>query len=165
MSGVARQRVTFLCFAKEKSPKEKSPKERRPCCLRPFAALRATCGARSIRGHVQTRLRLKQARALIRLALRFSAHTEGAFAVGFGAELPRIRPRPRLRPHSQVARRAPDCGSPFFCLLFFGEAKKREALSGASRQSPQGKAGQPKAPSPAPRSHKYRYKFRSCYRI
>ena len=35
-------RGTFLCFAKETYPKE-----RRPCSLRPFASLRATCGARS----------------------------------------------------------------------------------------------------------------------
>src|SRR6478752_7451484 len=34
-------RLPFLCFAKEKEAKE-----RRPCCGRPFAALRATCGAR-----------------------------------------------------------------------------------------------------------------------
>jgi hypothetical protein len=40
------------------------------------------CGARSSRGLVQTRLRLKQARALIRLTLRSSAHTEG----GWGGE-------------------------------------------------------------------------------
>ena len=34
-------RVTFFCFAKRKSPKK-----RRPYTLRPFAPLRATCGAR-----------------------------------------------------------------------------------------------------------------------
>ena len=43
----------------------------------------------------------------------------------------RVCADPRFWPQSQVARRAPDCGSPFFCLLFFGEAKKSEALSGA----------------------------------
>ena len=61
-----------FCFAKEKYPKE-----RRPCCLRPFAALRAPCGARSSRGLARTRLRLRQSRALIRLDFRSSAHTEG----------------------------------------------------------------------------------------
>jgi hypothetical protein len=51
MSGCAPDSaVTFLCFAKEKSPKE-----RRPCCLRPSAALRATCGARDRRGLARTR--------------------------------------------------------------------------------------------------------------
>ena len=43
--GVARQQVTFFCFAKRKSPKK-----RRPYWLRPFASLRATCGARFRRG-------------------------------------------------------------------------------------------------------------------
>ena len=47
-----------------------------PASLR-CAALRATCGARPSRGLVQTRLRLKQARALIRLALCSSAHSQG----------------------------------------------------------------------------------------
>ena len=33
-------------------------------------------------------------------------------------------------------RRDPDCGSPFFCLLFFGEAKKSESPPGDSRPAP-----------------------------
>ena len=37
----------------------------------------ATCGAHFKRGHAQTRLRLKQVRALIRLKLRSSAQTQG----------------------------------------------------------------------------------------
>ena len=40
----------FLCFAKETYPKE-----RRPYTLRPFASLRATCGARVQRGLARTR--------------------------------------------------------------------------------------------------------------
>jgi len=43
-------RVTFFCFAKRKSPKK-----RRPYSLRPFASLRATCGARVQRGLARTR--------------------------------------------------------------------------------------------------------------
>jgi hypothetical protein len=42
--------------------------------LGPFASLRAPCGAQSKRGLVQTRLRLRQARSLIRSLLRSSAH-------------------------------------------------------------------------------------------
>ena len=76
----------------------------------------------------------------------------------------RVCADPRFESQAQVARRAPDCGSPFgvritsrcevselplrdLCLLSFGEAKESEALSGASRQSPQGKASELKAPN------------------
>jgi hypothetical protein len=41
--------VTFSCLAKRKSPKRK-----RPYTLRPFASLRATCGARFWRGLAKT---------------------------------------------------------------------------------------------------------------
>jgi hypothetical protein len=80
-------RGTFLCFAKEKYPKE-----RRPHCLRPCAALRATCGALG-RGVPQNSLRAKALRsdncgksvdeACVPMAhrpphpLRSSAHAEG----------------------------------------------------------------------------------------
>jgi hypothetical protein len=33
--------------------------------------------------------------------------------------------------HPEAQRRGPDVGSPFFCLLFFGEAKKSKAAAGA----------------------------------
>ena len=67
-------RGTFLCLAKEKSPKE-----RRPGWLRPFASLRATCGARVQRGLAQTRAlqALKQSQALFRWPLRSSAQPDG----------------------------------------------------------------------------------------
>jgi hypothetical protein len=60
-------RLTFFCFAK-KSKQKKATRS-----LGPYASLRATCGARLRRGLAQTRLRLKQARSLIRLRLRSSA--------------------------------------------------------------------------------------------
>ena len=49
--------------------------------LRPFASLRAACGARSSRGQKQL-ASLKQVFALIRLALRSSAHPQGAIGSG-----------------------------------------------------------------------------------
>ena len=65
-------RGPFLCLAKEKIPKE-----RRPDCLRPFALLRATCGARVQRGLARTRLRLRQSQALVRWPLCSSAQPDG----------------------------------------------------------------------------------------
>src|SRR6187549_2705201 len=70
-------RLTFFA-----SPKKVS-KKRRPWLLRPFASLRATCGARSSRGQKQL-ASLKQVFALIRLALRSSAHPQGAIGIGSG---------------------------------------------------------------------------------
>src|SRR5215210_8125777 len=58
-------RVTFFV-----SPK-KVTKERRPHCARPFASLRATCGARFSRGPRKL-ASLKQRAALIREKLRSS---------------------------------------------------------------------------------------------
>ena len=69
-------RLTFFA-----SPKKVS-KKRRPWLLRPYASLRATCGAQFSRGPAQTRLRLKQVPALIRLNLRSSAHPQGAIGSG-----------------------------------------------------------------------------------
>ena len=43
----------------------------------------------------------------------------------------------------EAKRRDPDCGSPFFCLLFFGEAKKSELPPGNPRHSLQGRPIQP----------------------
>jgi len=43
----------------------------------------------------------------------------------------RVCADPRFSGAAQVARRAPDCGSPFFCLGFFGEAKKSKSPAGA----------------------------------
>src|SRR6186713_812445 len=68
-------RLTFFA-----SPKKVS-KKRRPWLLRPSASLRATCGARSRRGQKQL-ASLKQVFALIRLALRSSAHPQGAIGSG-----------------------------------------------------------------------------------
>ena len=171
VSGVARQRVTFFCFAKRKSPKK-----RRPCCLRPFAALRATCGARSRRGPARTRFaqtiavpdpsgpvllgayrrdfrsrdRVQQFPVPVPESPVLAGPVNG---VKSGIRAARCSSRrrvcadPRFWLQSQVARRAPDCGSPFFCLLFFGEAKKSEALSGApDTPTPQGNQNPPKYP-------------------
>ena len=54
----------------------KVSKERRPCCPRPYASLRAPCGARFRRGPRKL-ASLKQRAALIRLEFRSSALTEG----------------------------------------------------------------------------------------
>src|SRR6187399_1583161 len=70
-------RLTFFA-----SPKKVS-KKRRPWLLRPSASLRAACGARSSRGQKQL-ASLKQVFALIRLALRSSAHPQGAIGSGNG---------------------------------------------------------------------------------
>ena len=67
MAGIAWHATHFFCFAK-KSKQKKATRS-----LGPYASLRATCGARLRRGLAQTRLRLKQARSLIRLRLRSSA--------------------------------------------------------------------------------------------
>ena len=61
-------RPTILLLRQKKVGKEKATRSPGPC-----ASLRAPCGARFKRGHAQTRLRLKQVRALIRSKLRSSA--------------------------------------------------------------------------------------------
>jgi hypothetical protein len=102
---------------------------------------------------------LRQARSLIRLALRSSAHTEGLWG---GTNAPRIcfrqsrpgwaeeRSRGRIKildvrrrrsrlvskisgpcEHRKEPRSGSDCGSPFFSLGFFGEAKKSNSPAGA----------------------------------
>src|SRR3982750_1398543 len=81
--GVARRLLTFLLLRQKKSKQKK----RRPWCLRPFASLRAACGARSRRGQKQLAT-LKQVFALIRLALRSSAHTQG---LGIEMQIPNSR--------------------------------------------------------------------------
>ena len=74
-------RGTFLCFAKETYPKE-----RRPCSLRPFASLRATCGARSW-GAPWNSLRAG--------ALRSNNHGESDHEAGVSCGTP-ATPRPAL---------------------------------------------------------------------
>ena len=72
----------LLFFASPKKPKEKKGD---PGAFVPFASLRGNLGARSSRGPARTRLRLRQSRALIRLALRSSAHSQGVRSeFGFG---------------------------------------------------------------------------------
>ena len=66
-----RRATHFLLLRQEKVSKEKATRSLGPC-----ASLRAPCGARFERGHAQTRLRLKQVRALIRSKLRSSAQPE-----------------------------------------------------------------------------------------
>ena len=81
--GIARRQLTFLLLRQKQSKQKK----RRPCCLRPYASLRATCGARSSRGLAKlATLRFAQTtRSLIRLDLRSSAHPQG---VGAGRRNP-----------------------------------------------------------------------------
>jgi len=100
--GVARRQVTFFCFAKRKSPKK-----RRPCCLRPCASLRAPCGAQSSRGPRKL-ASLKQRAALIRLAFRSSAQTEG---VGSGKNQYQQPATQQPNTQSAQARSAPDSDS------------------------------------------------------
>ena len=87
------------------SPKKSNPKKGDPTVCVP--SLR--CGQPAVLGPAGVPLELaslRQSRALIRLALRSSAHTEGTFAVGFrlgfgfgvtdsGSESPRSRSRSR----------------------------------------------------------------------
>src|SRR6478752_493472 len=108
--GVARQLLTFsetrkagfLLFAKRRATRagfahfaqrsyantKSKQKKRRPWLLRPFASLRATCGARSSRGQKQL-ASLKQVFALIRLDLRSSAHPQGAIGNRSGDQIPK----------------------------------------------------------------------------
>ena len=91
-------RGTFLCLAKEKYPKE-----RRPDCLRPFASLRATCGARVQRGLAQTRLRFRQSQALVRWPLRSSAQPDG------WVEKPNSQTAKQPQAPSPISRPPPRC--------------------------------------------------------
>ena len=58
----------FLLLRQKESKQRKGDPQSGPC-----ASLRVPCGAQTQWGHVQTRLRLKQARALIHWVLRSSA--------------------------------------------------------------------------------------------
>ena len=78
------RRATYLFLLRQNKVSQKKA-TLVPASLR-FAPLRATCGAQPSRGLVQTRLRLKQARALIRLGFRSSAHSQGFWSRG-GANL------------------------------------------------------------------------------
>ena len=65
----------FLLLRQKKSKQKK----RRPWCLRPFASLRATCGARFRRGLAKLAPfhSAQTTRSLVRLNLRSSAHAQG----------------------------------------------------------------------------------------
>ena len=104
--GVARRLLTFLLLRQKKSKQKK----RRPWLLRPFASLRATCGARSRRGLAKlATLRFAQTtRSLIRLALRSSAHPQG---VGTGIPNSR-RQKPEYINPQGLAKASP-------CLSWF----------------------------------------------
>ncbi len=78
----------FLLLRQKKVSKEKASRMRRPC-----AALRARCVARSGRGLARTRLRLKQSRALIRPALRYSPTHNGVGGSAARPALPGIAAR------------------------------------------------------------------------
>ncbi len=119
-------RVTFFCVAKIKSPKK-----RRPHCLRPFASLRATCGARG-RGASQNSLRcfaapfkqLRRANPRSLCVLRHTGHPAHCaprrIQRGWGANSPSGRrcARPslrsawRLRPRDGAERSNGPCGCP-----------------------------------------------------
>ena len=77
--------------------------------LRPFALLRATCGARVQRGLAQTRLRLRQSQALVRWLLRSSAQTDGWWKPG--SPNPETRNQNSQPPNSPAAsQRGPQLG-------------------------------------------------------
>ena len=81
--GVARRLLTFLLLRQKQSKQKK----RRPCCLRPFAALRATCGAQQKRGHVQTRLAPQTSTCPDPLLLALLGAYRRAWAAGSDAAL------------------------------------------------------------------------------
>jgi hypothetical protein len=91
----------FLLLRQKKVSKEKASRMRRPCAL-----LRARCVARSGRGLARTRLRLKQSRALIRPALRYSPTHSG---VGGSAARPAL---PGIAAHRCGGAPAVQCGAP-----------------------------------------------------
>ena len=73
------RQATYISLSRQRNlGKRKATRSLGPC-----ASLRAPSGAQSKRGLVQTRLRLRQARALIRLLLRSSAQPG---RVGFGVK-------------------------------------------------------------------------------
>ena len=85
------------------SPKKSNQKKGDPQSASPALRYGAPCGAQSSRGLVQTRLRLRQARALIRLALRSSAQPEGVRELNSQYRTPQVRAKrvlvPRVRIH------------------------------------------------------------------
>ena len=81
--GVARRLLTFLLLRQKQSKQKK----RRPCCLRPFASLRATCGAQQKRGHVQTRLAPQTSTCPDPLLLALLGAYRTAWAAGSDAAL------------------------------------------------------------------------------
>ncbi len=98
----------FLLLRQKKVSKEKASRMRRPC-----AALRARCVARTGRGLARTRLRLKQSRALIRPALRYSPTHSGR---GSSAARPAL---PGIAAQRCDCAPAVQCGAPRHehCLL------------------------------------------------
>ena len=166
-----------LSFASPKESKQrKGDPVRRPC-----ASLRARCGARKKRGHVQTRFAQTSTcpDPLFPVLLASSPRVGGKFGFG-GSPLPEGEggsPSPNSIPHPVLAglrsvgvsgnkfldvrrrqsrlvsknsadfehrkapeakRRDPDCGSPFLCLLSFGEAKESELQPGNPRHARKG---------------------------
>jgi hypothetical protein len=77
-----RRATHFLLRRQEKVSKEKATL----VSASPSLRYGATCGARSSRGPARTRLRLRQSRALFRLALRSSAHSQGFCGTGSGRD-------------------------------------------------------------------------------
>ena len=124
--------LTFFCFAKRKSPKK-----RRRYWLRPSASLRATCGARSSRGQKQL-ASLKQVFALIRLALRSSAHPEG---VGEGIPILNTKqPKTETRIPEETRTRHGE-SLLYWGLVFVFGPRSRLALLDAPRSAGSGGSG------------------------
>ena len=101
-AGVARRRVTFFWL----SPKESNQRKGDPV-RRPYASLRARCGAQKKRGHAQTRC-AQTARALIHFSLRSSPPLQGFGGIefGFGCGEPSPLPSPKGRgSKTEVSRR------------------------------------------------------------
>ncbi len=115
-------RVTFFRFAERKSPKKG-----RPCCARPFAALRATCDARS-GGAPQNSLRAAR-------SVQTTAASQCTKCVCPAAHA--RTPCPALL---GTRRRDPAAGHPFGPLLRSAAPARREALahgrSGRAKQRP-----------------------------
>jgi hypothetical protein len=103
-----------LSFA---SPKERKQRKGDPTCCVPCASLRGNLRCSVQRGPAQTRLRLKQVPALIRLNLRSSAHPEGP--IGNGDRIPKTNQSP-IQQGLAVASPCFLCirGSVFGCLVF-----------------------------------------------
>ncbi len=95
-----------------------SKRKATPLPATPALRFGAPCGAQPSRGLVQTRLRLKQARALIRLDLRSSAPTEG---VG-----PQTNTSSSLPQSMQCALCSPESGPQARCGWACVALKKRD---------------------------------------